>query len=116
MAWPHVLAQAWPEGLPACLWHATTSRTRRCTAAHPASPSPPASCAQHLAAPHIAFLRTLCNSVASNLAKGANAANATVHVLLSTSNPICPRAVAAYWVVSLCWVLCKRLAGIYAIS
>ncbi|PRW57077.1 invasin domain [Chlorella sorokiniana] len=70
---------------------------------------------QHLAAPHIAFLRTLRNSVASNLSKGTMAADATVHALLSSSNQLSSRALTAYWVLSLCWVLCKRLAGIYAI-
>lgn len=71
---------------------------------------PPSS--QHLAAPHIAFLRTLHNSIASGVSKSATAADATVHALLSSNRVRI--AVAAYWVYSLCWVFCKRLAGIYA--
>lgn len=80
---------------------------------HPRTPHSPLP--QHLAAPHIAFLRTLRNSIASWLSKGTMGADAAVHALLGSSTGLSSRAAAAYWVVSLCWVFCKRLAGIYAV-
>ena len=80
----------------------------------PAHP-PCSSRLQHLAAPHVAFFRTLRNNVAAGLSKGTAAADGTVHALLHRSSGAGSRAAGAYLVVSLCWVLCKRLAGVYAI-
>lgn len=89
--------------------------TRPTPSAHQHPRTPYAPLPQHLAAPHIAFLRTLRNSIASWLTKGTMAADAAVHALLGSSTGLSSRAAAAYWVVSLCWVFGKRLAGIYAI-